>query len=136
MKRRVVITGLGIVSSIGIGKDEFWSNLIKGKSGISKIEAFDISNYSIKYGGGIKKFKPEVLIDKRKKGLLGRVSLLAINATQLALKDGSLLESLNKIKDSLGVAIGTTMGETVNIEQRSEERRVGKECRSRWSPYH
>ena len=49
-KRRVVITGLGVVSSIGIGVEDFWKNLIAGKSGISIIEAFDTSDYPVHKG--------------------------------------------------------------------------------------
>jgi len=118
--KRVVITGLGVVSSIGIGKDEFWANLIKGKSGISKIDAFDTSdplNYPTQFGGQVKNFKPEDFIDRRKKDLLGRSSQLAIAAAKLALKDAGLLKDLNTISDKVGINIGTTMGETINIEQ-------------------
>ena len=65
-KRRVVITGLGVVSSIGIGVEEFWKNLIAGRSGISEIESFDTSQYPVHKGGEVKNFKPEHFIDKRK----------------------------------------------------------------------
>ena len=49
--RRVVITGLGVISSIGIGWEQFWKNLIAGKSGISRIEAFDTSEFDRHYAG-------------------------------------------------------------------------------------
>ncbi|MDP2929224.1 MAG: beta-ketoacyl synthase N-terminal-like domain-containing protein, partial [Candidatus Omnitrophota bacterium] len=58
MKRRVVVTGLGVVSSIGIGKDEFWKNLTAGKSGINDISEFYSSNYALHRGGIVKDFKP------------------------------------------------------------------------------
>ena len=45
MKKRIVVTGIGVVSSIGIGVEEFWKNLIEGKSGISKVESFDTSKH-------------------------------------------------------------------------------------------
>ena len=111
MNRRVVITGLGIVSSIGIGKDEFWSNLIQGKSGISKISSIDTSNYPIHYGGEVRNFKPESFIKSRKIDFLGRASQFAISASGLAVKDAKL-----KIKDNIGLAIGTTMGEIQLLE--------------------
>jgi 3-oxoacyl-[acyl-carrier-protein] synthase II len=117
MSRRVVITGLGVVSSIGIGKDEFWSNLIKGKSGISKIKSFDTSAYPTQFGGEIHDFKPEEFIDKRRLRLLGRASQLTIAAARLAISDAGIEKVLNKYNDSLGVIVGTTMSETVNIEQ-------------------
>ncbi|MFC1709669.1 beta-ketoacyl-[acyl-carrier-protein] synthase family protein [Candidatus Omnitrophota bacterium] len=114
--RRVVVTGLGVVSSIGIGKDEFWKNLIKGKSGISKIESFDTSSYSTQYGGEIGSFQPENFINKHKIDLLGRASQLSIAASKLAVQDSGL--ELNEIKNNnTGVFVGTTMGETQLMEE-------------------
>ena len=78
MKKRVVITGIGIVSSIGIGKDDFWNNLIAGKSGISEVSAFDVSNYDIRKGGEIKNFEPENFIPKNRLKELARASQFAI----------------------------------------------------------
>ena len=66
MNRRVVITGLGVISSIGIGKDEFWKNLIAGKSGISDITTFDTSDYSVHKGGEVKNFDPSEFIPKNR----------------------------------------------------------------------
>ena len=112
-KRRVVITGLGVVSSIGIGVEEFWKNLIAGKSGISEIESFDTSNFPVHKGGEVKKFQPEDFIDRRKIKHLGRASQLAIAATKLALQDTFLN---NKETQEAGVFIGTTMGEIQELE--------------------
>ena len=117
---RIVITGIGVVSSIGIGKNEFWANLIKGKSGISKVDSFDTSHYPTQCGGEIKNFDSNVSIDRRKKQLLGRSSQLSINAARIALDDSGLAKHIERFRDTMGVAIGTTMGETVNIEQIDE----------------
>ena len=57
-KRRVVVTGIGIVSSVGTGKDAFWKAITKGKSGISKISLFDTKGFKCHYGGEVKKFEP------------------------------------------------------------------------------
>jgi 3-oxoacyl-[acyl-carrier-protein] synthase II len=109
-KRRVVVTGLGVVSSVGIGKDEFWNSIINGKSGISKITSFNTKELRCHYAGEIKNFIPEDFIDKRKIQFLGRTSQMAIAATSQALKDSRLsLRNINK--DRIGVFIGTTMGE-------------------------
>jgi len=108
--RRVVVTGLGVVSSVGIGKDEFWKSIINGKSGISKVTSFDTKELRCHYAGEIKNFIPEEFIAKRKVQFLGRTSQLAIAATSLALKDARLpLKDINK--ERTGVFIGTTMGE-------------------------
>ena len=113
-KRRVVVTGLGVVSSIGIGVDEFWKNLIAGKSGISFIESFDTADYPIHKGGEVKNFKPEQFIDKRKLRHLGRASQMAIAASKLAIEDASIGK---KCIENAGVLFGTTMGEAQLIEE-------------------
>jgi 3-oxoacyl-[acyl-carrier-protein] synthase II len=116
-KRRVVVTGLGVVSSIGIGVEEFWKNLIAGKSGISEIEAFDTSAYPVHKGGEVKNFKPEHFIDKRKLKYIGRASQLAIAAAKLAIKDAKLKkDAINKAS----VLMGTTLGEAPLIERMNE----------------
>ena len=109
-KRRVVITGLGVVSSVGIGRDEFWKAVINGKSGISKVTSFDTKEFRCHYAGEIKNFIPEDFISKRKIYFLGRTSQLAVTATSLAFKDARLsIKNINK--ERTGVLIGTTMGE-------------------------
>lgn len=109
-KRRVVVTGMGIVSSVGTGKDEFWKSLISGKSGISKVDSFDTSKYRCHNGGEIKDFNPEEFIPQRKVKYFGRTSQLAIAASSMALTDAKLsVKDLNK--KITGVIIGTTMGE-------------------------
>ena len=114
MNKRVVITGLGVVSSIGMGKDEFWKNLIAGKSGISDIEMFDTSNYTLHKGGEIKNFEPEKYIRTRKLKYAGRASQFALAATKLAMEDTDL--DIKKLK-KVGVIIGTTMADAQSLEQ-------------------
>jgi len=109
------VTGLGVVSSIGIGKDEFWRNLIAGKSGISEITRFDTSSFPIHRGGEVKEFRPEEFMPKRLVMSIGRGSQLAIAATKLALEDAKLLPNFIDT-DRIGVIIGTTMGEAPSIE--------------------
>jgi len=108
-RRRVVVTGMGIVSSIGIGKDNFWNAVIKGKSGISKVTSIDTKDYRCHNGGEVKNFKPEDFISKRKIKFLGRSSQLAIAAASEALSDANL--SQNTTARKMGVIIGTTTGE-------------------------
>ncbi|OFW54639.1 MAG: hypothetical protein A2163_05430 [Actinobacteria bacterium RBG_13_35_12] len=109
-KRRIVVTGIGVVSSVGIGKDNFWKAIINGKSGISRVTSFDTKDFKRHYASEIKNFNPEEFITKRKIKFLGRTSQMAITATSIALKDSRL--SLRNIdKERAGVFIGTTMGE-------------------------
>lgn len=114
--KSVVITGLGVVSSIGIGKEEFWKDLIAGKSGISDVTAFDISNHDIKKGGEVKNFDPSKFIPKSALKDIGRASQLAIAATKLALDDTNL-DPLKLYKKRIACTIGTTMGEGGMIEE-------------------
>jgi 3-oxoacyl-[acyl-carrier-protein] synthase II len=117
--RRVVVTGLGVVSSIGIGWQEFWKNLLAGKSGISRISAFDTSRYNRYYAGEVKNFKPENNISKQKITKMGRASQMAIVASNLALRDGGI--SLNYFPfEKIGVFVGTTMGEPQIMEKFNE----------------
>ena len=113
--RRVVVTGLGVVSSLGIGWQEFWKNLLAGKSGISKIAAFDTSKYDRHYGGEVKNFDPTQFMSRKKAERLGRASQMAIVATRLALRDAHL-----KISETdtsrMGIYLGTTMGESQILE--------------------
>lgn len=114
MSKRIVITGLGVVSSIGIGRQEFWDSLIAGRSGISEIGCFDTSAYPTHKGGEVKNFNPEVFLSKDRIKIMGRSSQLAVSAAKLALED-SKLSSVNK--ERTGVCCGTTMGETQLIEE-------------------
>ncbi|OGW76103.1 MAG: hypothetical protein A2Z72_01960 [Omnitrophica bacterium RBG_13_46_9] len=116
MNRRVVVTGLGVVSSIGVGKDEFWKNLIAGKSGISDIEAFDTNDYPSHKGGEVKNFEPAKFIAKKNLKNIARASQFAIAATSMALKD-SQFDIVRLSHEKTAVVFGTTMGEGGMIEE-------------------
>lgn len=111
----MVITGIGAVTSIGIGKDDFWMNLVAGKSGISEIERFDTSPFPIHRAGEIKKFKPEDFMPADFAKSIGRGSQLSIAATTLALDDAGLSVKKAGVAQS-GIIIGTTMGEIPALE--------------------
>ncbi len=112
---RVVITGLGVISSIGIGKDAFWKNLLQGVSGISKVQRFNTSQYGINIGGEIKDFDPARFFDHTSIKRLGRAAQLAIAACQLALDDARL--SRTQLSGSVtSVCLGTTMADAQSLE--------------------
>lgn len=112
--KRAVITGIGAISSIGTGKDDFWNNLVQGRSGIGEVERFDTSRFAVKRAGEIKGFRPESFMPKSVLKKVGRGSQLAIAAAQLALRDGGF--DPKKAPKDIGVIIGTTMGEAPSIE--------------------
>jgi 3-oxoacyl-[acyl-carrier-protein] synthase II len=110
--KRVVVTGLGVISSVGTGKDKFWDSLITCKSGIKKISIFDVSKYPNCYGGEIKDFSIEsFLTSNNKKKNIERTSQLAFVAAKLGLEDAGL--NVNKA----GVCFGTTAGESQLMER-------------------
>jgi 3-oxoacyl-[acyl-carrier-protein] synthase II len=119
MSRRVVITGLGVISSIGIGWKELWDNLLKGKSGISPITSFDTSNQFTHNGGEVKSFRPEEFIDKVQIDSLSRASQMALAAAKLAVKDAKLsAQDIFKVKS--GSCIGTNIGSIQSVEKVDE----------------
>ncbi len=114
--RRVVVTGLGVVSSLGIGWQEFWENLIAGKSGISRVTSFDTSQYERHYAGEVKNFDPTQFMNQGKAKKIGRTSQFAVVASQLALTDAELnLDDLSA--KNVAVCIGTTSGEIGLLEK-------------------
>lgn len=112
--RRVVITGHGVVSSLGHETDEFYSNLLSGKSGISEIESFDASEFSTRIAGEIKSFDAEGYVQKKWVKRQDKVMLYLQVAGKKALEasgidwNGGDLEHLDRTK--CGILIGTAMG--------------------------
>ncbi len=122
--RRVVITGLGAVTSIGLGKDEFWNNLLKGVSGISRVSSVDTTLHFTHFGGEVKLFKAEDFFSRQWLKSHGRASQLAYIATRFAIKDANL--SADDISTSrVATCIGTTMGSVHAIEE-IDENLLGK----------
>lgn len=113
--REVVVTGLGAVSSIGIGKEEFWANILKGKSGISDVTLFDTTKFKRHRAGEIKNFNSSDFIPESIVKFIGRASQFGIAATKLALEDANFpLDDIQTKK--IAVIIGTTMAESNVID--------------------
>ena len=89
-KRRVVITGLGVIAPNGIGKDEFWGNLIAGKSAVDYVKSFDASPYSCKVAAEVRSFYPREFLSPKVVKTAARFSQFAVAATRLALEDSKL----------------------------------------------
>jgi 3-oxoacyl-[acyl-carrier-protein] synthase II len=108
-KRRVVITGAGLISPLGIGIEECWNNAAAGLSGIDKITFFDVSDYPSKIAGEVKEFNQDSFIDRRESRKMDRFIQLAVAASSLAVKDAFLeMKSLNP--ERVGVIIGSGIG--------------------------
>jgi 3-oxoacyl-[acyl-carrier-protein] synthase II len=116
INRRVVITGLGVISSLGIGWQEWWKNIMAGKSGISRITAFDSSVYGRHLAGEVKKFKVTDFVKDKSILNMGRASQLAVASCKLALADAKFKIRKSR-KTKAGIIVGTTMGEPQVMEQ-------------------
>jgi 3-oxoacyl-[acyl-carrier-protein] synthase II len=122
--RRVVITGIGVISPVGTGKSRFWSALLAGESGIGPVTAFDSTNYAAHIGGEVRDFDATCYIRKQQPDRMGRASQMAIGATRLAITDSGLeLGSIPRRR--IGVSMGTTSGEPIFVEQYNDARRQG-----------
>ncbi|MBU1125023.1 MAG: beta-ketoacyl-[acyl-carrier-protein] synthase family protein [Candidatus Omnitrophica bacterium] len=115
-ERRVVITGLGVVSSIGIGEEAFWKALLNGTSGITPVSSFDTSAFSRHLAGEVKDFRAQDFIPAPGVERLGRASCLGIAAARLSLDDAGLLQE-ELLRYTVGVIMGTTMGESQILEK-------------------
>lgn len=110
--RRVVITGFGCVTPIGIGRDNFWASLENGKSGIKRIESFDVSNSAVKIAAEIRDFDWEAELNPKDRKHVPRTVPLALKAAREAVKDANIQpENLSlEEKQNFGVVLGTGGG--------------------------
>jgi 3-oxoacyl-[acyl-carrier-protein] synthase II len=115
MNDRVVITGLGVVSSIGIGWQEFWDNLLKGKSGISPVSSFDTTNHFTHNGGEVRNFRAEDFIPAERLPFMNRATQMAVASAKLAWDDAGLTAG-DAAERAIGVSHGTTLGAAQAIE--------------------
>jgi 3-oxoacyl-[acyl-carrier-protein] synthase II len=107
---RVLVTGVGVVSSIGLGKDAFFEALAAGRSGISTVERFDVSKLGRTFAGEVKGFVPKDHLTPIEVQRMGRCSQMALAATRMAFKDAKL-DSATLDRPRVSVIMGTTMGE-------------------------
>ena len=105
--KRVVVTGIGVVSPIGIGKKEFWKNALSGKSGVKKITAFDVSNYNCQIAAIVDNFDASQYMDRITMRRSDRFAHFAIAAADMAMKDSGIKKVTPKYT---GVYIGTGLG--------------------------
>jgi len=113
--QRIVVTGLGVVSSIGMGWRAFWDSLLAGRSGIRAISYLDTSEYPTRYGGEVPDFDPLQFMSTDEARRVGRGTQFAIAATKMALEDSYLSgETARSLR--VGVCFGTTMADIQSLE--------------------
>jgi len=113
---RVVITGLGIVSSIGIGKEAFWENCLQGISGIKPIQGFDVSSYRSRSGAQLPEIDFKAFIKPANLRRMDRIGKIVVSAVRLAIDDSGL--NLKEEDSSrIGISIGTGLGSSDTVDQ-------------------
>jgi 3-oxoacyl-[acyl-carrier-protein] synthase II len=115
-RRRVVVTGIGLVSPVGIGIEENWSNLISGKSGIGPITRFDSSAFATHIAGEVKNFHPEDFISKKELRKMDPFLKFALVAAHYAMEDAKLKVE-PEISSRVGVVMGCGLGGLFTIEE-------------------
>jgi 3-oxoacyl-[acyl-carrier-protein] synthase II len=130
--RRIAVTGLGLVTPVGTGKQEVWANLLAGRLGFAPVSSFDTKAFNVHLGAEVRGFSPSLYVRRLDGTRLGRASQLAIAAARLALADAGLempceagdvgepgepLEVGEVAAALAGVAMGTTSGEPREVER-------------------
>ena len=114
--RRVVITGLGVISSVGIGKEAFWKNCLQGISGIKPIQGFDVSSYRSRLGGQLPEIDFKAFIKPGNLRRMDRMGKMVVSSVRLAVDDSSL--NLKEEDSSrIGISIGTGLGSSDTVDR-------------------
>ena len=113
--RRVVITGIGLVTPLGIGIEENWQALIEGKSGVGPITRFDANGYQTRFAGEVKNFNPEDFLPKKEARRLDLFLQFALAASQMAMEDAGLTIS-DEESPRAGAIMGCGLGGLTTIE--------------------
>jgi 3-oxoacyl-[acyl-carrier-protein] synthase II len=114
--RRVVITGLGVVSAAGIGREAYWNSLLVGRSGIRRIDSFDVSSYECQVAGQVENFDPADFMPLQVARRVDKFAQFALAAATLAVKDGNLSIGAEN-PEKIGVVLGTSIGTLCYAEQ-------------------
>jgi 3-oxoacyl-[acyl-carrier-protein] synthase II len=107
--RRVVVTGMGLVSAVGIGTEETWKNVLAGKSGAAPITHFDTAGFPVTFAAEVKGFDPLQYVEKKELKKMGLFIQFALAASQFAMKQAGL-SITPEIADRAGVYIGSGIG--------------------------
>jgi len=119
MRQRVVVTGLGVIAPNGIGKDNYWASIIAGKSGITRITGFDVSQYPTQIAGEVNGFDPIQYMSKDKPKFMSRFAQFALASSKMAIEDAGL-DLSREDRNRVGIASGTAVGGLQIVEEQCE----------------
>jgi 3-oxoacyl-[acyl-carrier-protein] synthase II len=118
-KNRVVVTGIGIISSLGKDVETFWDKLLQGRSGVSRISNFDTANFEVKIGGEINDFDPGLYMDPKEAKRQDRFTQFAVAAGSGCLKDSGI--ALDRCdRDRIGAIMGSGIGGMWELQSQHE----------------
>ena len=117
-KRRVFVTGIGLVSPVGIGTEPTWKALLRGESGIGPISLFDTRGYPTTIAAEVKGFLPEDFLDRKDIKKTGRFIQFALAATHFAMQQAGLAIT-SEMAERVGVYVGSGIG-AFEVMERSE----------------
>jgi len=109
MNKEAVVTGIGVVSPLGIGHQDFWNNLVSGNSGIAPMECLDLSRYECKNGAEVKGLNPEEFLGRKGLRYLNKGTKFLGSSVKMALEDASL-EIDEELSNQTGILIGSSLG--------------------------
>lgn len=115
--RRIAVTGIGVVTSTGVGKDAMWESLSQGKSGISTIEHFDTAEYTTTFAGYVRDFDPSEVIDRKEVRRMSRFQQFAMVAADEALRDAGLTDIDDELALRAGCIVGSGIGGLGTMEE-------------------
>src|SRR5215212_7432142 len=131
-KERVVVTGVGAVTPLGIGVSAFWEGIKSAANGVAPLTLLDTSRHSTRFGGEVKGFNPEDYIDRKESRKMDRFVQLSVVASDEALRDSNLkIDQANR--DRIGVVIGCGVGGLTTWER--EFRKLIEKGPDRVSPF-
>lgn len=117
-RKRVVVTGIGTITSLGIGIEPFWENILAGKSGIAPVTSFDTTEYPSKVGSEVLDFNAGDYMDPKEARRNDRYTHFSVAATRLALSDASM-DTTTLDSDRIGVLVGSGIGGMLTIQTQS-----------------
>ncbi|MGV3721881.1 MAG: beta-ketoacyl-ACP synthase II [Actinomycetota bacterium] len=115
-RRRVVVTGIGCVSPVGLSAEDSWQSVLAGKSGVAELTLFDASEFPVRIGAEVKGFDPSNYLDRKEARKMDRFTQFAIAAAQEAVEDAAL-EASDENRTRIGVMIGSGIGGIATLER-------------------
>src|SRR5436189_867752 len=120
MKRRVVVTGMGVITPVGNDVATTWRSLIEGKSGTAPITKFDASNFPVRFAAEVKGFDPLSYMDRKEAKRADAYTQYAVAAARQAMDNANLVERNGMDPDRIGVIIGSGIGGLKSFEEQHD----------------